>query len=131
MPVIIVILAMVEVRSALIMSTIAIIFAFAPLSFITGMMGPYMAPMAFNVPLSVSMSTVVAFLVTPWLASKLLKASSGQQTTGNISESGVYRFYESSLSPLIRNPLVSWVFGAIALLFLVAMVLPLLRLVPL
>lgn len=127
-----VILAMVEVRSALIMSTIAIIFAFAPLSFITGMMGPYMAPMAFNVPLSVSMSTVVAFLVTPWLAFKLLKTSSGQQTNGNVSESGVYRFYGASLSPLIRKPLVSWVFlGVIALLFLVAMVLPLLRLVPL
>ena len=32
------------------------------------MMGPYMGPMALNVPLTVTISTVVAFLVTPWLA---------------------------------------------------------------
>ncbi len=57
-----------EVRPALILSTLAIIASFLPLSFITGMMGPYMAPMALNVPLTVTLSTVVAFLVTPWLA---------------------------------------------------------------
>ena len=55
------------------MSTITIVLAFIPLGFITGMMGPYMAPMAFNVPVSVAASTLVAFLVTPWLASRLLK----------------------------------------------------------
>ena len=58
-----VILAMGENRSALFISTIAIIISFAPLYYITGMMGPYMAPMAFNVPVSVTISTVVAFLV--------------------------------------------------------------------
>ncbi len=57
-----------EVRPALIMSTLAIIASFLPLSFITGMMGPYMGPMALNVPLTVTVSTVVAFLVTPWMA---------------------------------------------------------------
>jgi multidrug efflux pump subunit AcrB len=126
-----VILAIGEVRSPLIMSTIAIILAFAPLSFITGMMGPYMAPMAFNVPLSVSVSTVVAFLVTPWLAFKLLKPSTGQ-ASGDMTKTGLYRVYGSSLTPLIRSPMASWLFlAAIAILFLVAMVLPLLRVVPL
>ena len=43
-----VIMAIREIRGALIMSTIAIIISFAPLRFITGMMGPYMAPMDFN-----------------------------------------------------------------------------------
>ena len=36
--------------------------------FITGMMGPYMAPMALNVPISMLMSMVVAFTITPWLS---------------------------------------------------------------
>ena len=54
-----------EVRPALILSTLAIIASFLPLVFITGMMGPYMAPMALNVPLTVTLSTVVAFIVTP------------------------------------------------------------------
>ena len=62
-----------EIRTPLIMSTLTIVLAFLPLAFITGMMGPYMAPMAFNVPISVITSTLVAFLVTPWLAAKLIK----------------------------------------------------------
>ncbi|HCV01361.1 MAG TPA: AcrB/AcrD/AcrF family protein, partial [Pseudoalteromonas sp.] len=63
--------AMSEIRVALFMSTLTIMVAFIPLAFITGMMGPYMAPMAFNVPVSVMVSTIVAFFVTPWLAMKL------------------------------------------------------------
>jgi multidrug efflux pump subunit AcrB len=66
--------AMREIRVPLVMSTLTIVVAFLPLAFITGMMGPYMAPMAFNVPVSVVSSTAVAFLVTPWLASRLLRA---------------------------------------------------------
>src|SRR6056297_2547083 len=61
-----------EVRPALILSTLAIIVSFLPLAFITGMMGPYMAPMALNVPLTVTVSTIVAFMLTPWLAMKAL-----------------------------------------------------------
>ncbi|UCF93479.1 MAG: efflux RND transporter permease subunit [Desulfobacterales bacterium] len=126
-----VILAMAEIRSALIMSTIAIIIAFAPLDYITGMMGPYMAPMAFNVPVSVTVSTVVAFLVTPWLADKLLKPSRGR-SADPISASRLYRIYASLLQPLLRTPQRSWIFlAAVTLLFLASMVLPALRLVPL
>jgi multidrug efflux pump subunit AcrB len=126
-----VLLAMAEIRSPLIMSTIAIIFAFAPLHYITGMMGPYMAPMAFNVPVSVIMSTVVAFLVTPWLAYKLIRPSRGDSPY-NITETRVYRFYASLLRPLLRTNSRSWMFLAIvALLFFVSALLPAFRLIPL
>ncbi|MGD9034330.1 MAG: efflux RND transporter permease subunit, partial [Desulfobacteraceae bacterium] len=123
--------AMAEIRSPLIMSTIAIIFAFAPLYYITGMMGPYMAPMAFNVPVSVIMSTVVAFLVTPWLAYRLIKPSRGDSPY-NITETRMYRFYAPLLRPLISTHRRSWMFLAIvALLFFVSALLPALRLIPL
>ena len=126
-----VILAMSEIRSALIMSTIAIIFSFAPLKFITGMMGPYMAPMAFNVPVSVTVSTFVAFLVTPWLAYKLIKPSN-EKSAPDISRSGLYRVYASLLKPLLRTDFRSWFFlAAVALLLCASMVLPALRLIPL
>lgn len=126
-----VLLAMAEIRSPLIMSTIAIIFAFAPLHYITGMMGPYMAPMAFNVPVSVIMSTVVAFLVTPWLAYKLIKPSRGDSPY-NITETRLYRFYASLLRPLLSTNSRSWIFLAIvALLFFVSALLPAFRLIPL
>jgi len=126
-----IILAMGEIRGALIMSTIAIILAFAPLYFITGMMGPYMAPMAFNVPISVMASTLVAFLVTPWLAFKLLKPTP-EQNDFQVTHTGLYRGYASLLKPLLGNRRRSWIFLAVVmLLFCVSMVLPALRLVPL
>lgn len=62
-----------EVLPPVIMSTLAIIISFTPLFFITGMMGPYMAPMAANVPLTVTFSTVAALTVVPWMAYLLLK----------------------------------------------------------
>ncbi len=62
-----------EVLPPVIMSTLAIIISFIPLFFITGMMGPYMAPMAANVPLTVTFSTLCALTIVPWLTHLLLK----------------------------------------------------------
>jgi hypothetical protein len=56
-----------------IMSTIAIIISFTPLFFITGMMGPYMGPMASNVPMTVIFSTLCALTIVPWMTYLLLK----------------------------------------------------------
>ncbi len=64
-----------EVLPPVIMSTLAIIVSFVPLFFITGMMGPYMAPMAANVPLTVSFSTLCAITVVPWFSYLLLRRS--------------------------------------------------------
>lgn len=74
-PVDAVIYAIREVLSPVIMSTIAIIVCFTPLFFITGMMGPYMGPMAINVPLTVSFSTLSALTIVPWFTYLLLKNS--------------------------------------------------------
>jgi multidrug efflux pump subunit AcrB len=62
-----------EVLPPVIMSSLAIIASFLPLFFISGMMGPYMAPMAANVPLTVTFSTVASLTVVPWLAYLLLR----------------------------------------------------------
>ena len=64
-----------EVLPPVIMSTLAIIACFLPLFFITGMMGPYMAPMAANVPLTVTFSTLCALTIVPWMSHYLLKSS--------------------------------------------------------
>jgi multidrug efflux pump subunit AcrB len=126
-----VVMAISEIRGALIMSTIAIIISFAPLKFITGMMGPYMAPMAFNVPVSVTVSTVVAFLVTPWLSFKLLKPAP-EPIGYDITTTGIYRGYAALLEPLLHTRRRSWVFLAIIfVLLLISMLFPALRLVPL
>ncbi|MCA9257830.1 MAG: efflux RND transporter permease subunit, partial [Planctomycetales bacterium] len=66
--------AVAEIRPPLISATLAVIVSFLPLFFITGMMGPYMAPMALNVPVAMFMSMLVAFTITPWLSFHLLKS---------------------------------------------------------
>jgi len=127
-----IILAMGEIRNALIMSTIAIIFAFAPLRFITGMMGPYMAPMAFNVPVTVIVSTLVAFLVTPWLAFHLIKPANDRASNNSVTGGRIYGMYATAITGLLRTRRRSWLFlSTVVLLFLIALVLPVFRLVPL
>ncbi|WP_262415421.1 efflux RND transporter permease subunit [Vibrio sp. SCSIO 43132] len=126
-----IVLAMGEIRSALLMSTVAIVIVFTPMFFITGMMGPYMAPLAFNVPISVIFSTLVAFLITPWLARKILRAAQDKGTY-NIESTLLYRGYNKLLLPLLESRKKSWVFlGIVAMLFVGAAMLPALRLVPL
>lgn len=67
-----------EVLPPVLMSTAAVIVSFAPMFFITGMMGPYMAPMALNVPLTVIFSTIGALTFVPFLARKLLERRAGE-----------------------------------------------------
>lgn len=122
-----------EIRVPLLMSTLTIVLAFIPLAYITGMMGPYMAPMAFNVPLSVISSTLVAFLVTPWLASKLIKPKSAKELNeGNEQSQGFSQFYRRMLTPLLENRKKGkFVLLLVLALFIVAALLPVMRLVPL
>ncbi|MEQ8516688.1 MAG: efflux RND transporter permease subunit, partial [Chromatocurvus sp.] len=120
--------AMREIRSPLIMSTLTIVVAFLPLAFITGMMGPYMAPMAFNVPVSVIISTLVAFLVTPFVASRLLRtgppADPGDMPVGQ----GLYR---SLLTPFLDSRgRAHTLLVVVVLLFIVSALLPVWRAVP-
>ena len=120
--------AMSEIRTALLMSTLTIMVAFIPLAFITGMMGPYMAPMAFNVPVSVMVSTIVAFFVTPWLAMKLLKPS---ETDSAIPQNKM-GIYERILSPLLLSKTrAKWILWITLALFIISAMLPVMRLVPL
>jgi len=123
-----------EVRPALLLSTLAIIASFLPLAFITGMMGPYMAPMALNVPLTVTISTVVAFLITPWLAMVALRQVSetgGSEDAFDLTTRPLYRLSRTILSPILNHTGLAWsVLFGIALLLVAAMTLPVNRLVP-
>ncbi|MCA9025369.1 MAG: efflux RND transporter permease subunit [Planctomycetaceae bacterium] len=124
-----------EVRPALILSTLAIIASFLPLAFITGMMGPYMAPMALNVPLTVTMSTVVAFVMTPWLAMVALGSEDESLAEGegyDITKRPLYHVSRVLLGPILDRRWLSWgVLILIAVLLGAAMLLPMFRAVPL
>jgi multidrug efflux pump subunit AcrB len=76
--------AVAEIRPPLITATLAVIVSFLPMFYITGMMGPYMRPMALNVPVTMLMSMLVAFTITPWLAYHVLrrKYTKGAEKSG-------------------------------------------------
>lgn len=124
-----------EVRPALILSTLAIIASFLPLFFITGMMGPYMAPMALNVPLTVTISTIVAFVITPWMAMvalrKLIERPSDDGPY-DLTRRPIYRIARAVLGPIVDHRPLAWsVLAGVVVLLIAAMALPLFRTVPL
>jgi multidrug efflux pump subunit AcrB len=79
-----------EVRPPVIVATLAVILSFLPMFFITGMMGPYMRPMALNVPVAMAMSLLVAFTVTPWMAYHGLKGEYGRPAAHDGEEEGAF-----------------------------------------
>jgi len=108
-----------EVRPPLIMATFTVIVSFLPLFFITGMMGPYMAPMPFNVPMVMLTSLIVALTVTPWAAYRLLKGEYGKRGKPfELKESKIYRLYRGIMKPLLdRKPVSSFFLLFVVLAF--------------
>ena len=70
-----------EVGGPTILATFTVIAALLPMAFVTGLMGPYMSPIPINSSLGMFISLAVAFVVTPWLAARLL-ATTAQHPTG-------------------------------------------------
>ncbi len=93
-----------EVRPPIILATLAVIISFLPMFFITGMMGPYMRPMALNVPLAMLSSLVVAFTVTPWLAYQVLKRHKfSKEEPPPLEQTLLYRGYAAALNPFLAS----------------------------
>jgi multidrug efflux pump subunit AcrB len=110
-----------EVRPPIILATLAVIVSFVPMFFITGMMGPYMRPMALNVPMAMLMSMVVAFTITPWMTYHVLKGEYGKEgeVPWTVEGSAIYRVYSRVLDPLLRRrPLAVGLLVVMFLLFL-------------
>ena len=126
-----------EVLPPVIMSTLAIIVSFVPLFFITGMMGPYMAPMAANVPLTVIFSTLCALTVVPWLSYLLLRRlapTSGQAPAvvdTDVTPPWVKRGYRRLVGPFLDSGLRQFLLYLVVFALLVlSMGLALFRYVP-
>jgi multidrug efflux pump subunit AcrB len=66
-----------EVGGPTILATLTVIAALLPMAFVTGLMGPYMSPIPINSSMGMAISLAVAFVVTPWLAGKLMKSHGG------------------------------------------------------
>jgi multidrug efflux pump subunit AcrB len=122
-----------EVRPPTILATFTVIVSFLPMLFVGGMMGPYMRPMPFNVPLAMLVSLLVAFTVTPWAAYRLLRHEYDEATPQETEGEGrwVRNLYRRVVSPLLDSRRRTWMFlGVVALAFLGSVLLVVVGLVP-
>jgi multidrug efflux pump subunit AcrB len=98
------IMAVNEIGMPTILATFTVVLAFIPMAFVTGMMGPYMMPIPFNVPVAMITSLFVAFIVTPWASYRLMKADHHEGNPPSLEETTIYRLYRKVLAPLLVNP---------------------------
>jgi len=125
-------LAVDEVRPPTILATLAVIASFIPLFFITGMMGPYMKPMALNVPVAMIMSLVIAFTVTPWSTYHALRKEYDKPSKPyELHEDIVYKSYRRIMVPFLESRKKTYLFlGGVAAALVISILLVVVKLVP-
>jgi multidrug efflux pump subunit AcrB len=90
-----------EVGNPTILATLTVIAAILPMAFVGGLMGPYMRPIPVGASAAMVFSLVVAFVVTPWAAVRLLAREHGHHDQ---AEDRLTRAYRRVMQPLIANP---------------------------
>lgn len=117
-----------ETGKPTIVATVAVILAFIPMAFVTGMMGPYMGPIPFNAPLAMAASLIIAYAFTPWIAQRFMPCQIKEPTLEEKDaepKDWVHRAYMSMAVPLIEKPVVRRLFWVVVLvLFVAAMMQP-------
>ena len=111
-------------------ATLAIILAFIPMLFVTGMMGPYMRPIPFNVPVAMIASLVVAYMFVPWAAVKYLPEHKGKHEKFDIRKTKTYKIFYNLINPLITSTPKRIIFFTVLILALIiSMALPIYKIV--
>ena len=75
-------LAVDEVGGPTILATFTVIAALLPMAFVTGLMGPYMAPIPINASMGMLISLLVAFVFTPWLFYRAFVGRANRENAG-------------------------------------------------
>ncbi len=98
-----------EVGNPTILATFTVIAALLPMGFVSGMMGPYMAPIPKLGSVAMFISLFAAFVFTPYLVvSRLLRPSMSYLKAAEKREhkgaERLERFFRRILTPLMENP---------------------------
>ena len=110
-----------EVGNPTILATFAVIAAILPMAFVRGLMGPYMRPIPVGASSAMVFSLVVAFVVSPWAALRLLHRYADRSESGHEAEGWTTRFYRRLMNPLIHSARWRWLFlGGVVVLLLAA-----------
>ncbi len=94
--------AVAEVGNPTILATLAVIAAILPMAAVGGLMGPYMRPIPVGASAAMAWSLLVAFIVTPWAARRLLRGEGAR--AHDAGEDAVTRLYRRAMRPLLHHP---------------------------
>jgi multidrug efflux pump subunit AcrB len=110
--------AVAEVGNPTILATFTVIAAILPMGFVRGLMGPYMRPIPVGASAAMLFSLLVAFVVTPWAAVRLLRRESGAV---HATEGWLTRNYRHIMGRVISEPRLRVGFlGAVMVMLLLA-----------
>jgi multidrug efflux pump subunit AcrB len=91
-----------EVGGPTILATFTVIAALLPMAFVTGLMGPYMSPIPINASMGMFISLAIAFVITPWLALKMMKPAAHGTGHGEDKLAGrLDGFFRRLMTPLL------------------------------
>lgn len=113
-----------EVGNPTILATFTVIAAVLPMVFVSGMMGPYMSPMPIGASIAMIFSLIIAFMITPWLAFRLLKHNEKKKKKNEkiykLENTLLYRWYNIILLPMLENTKKRWIFISVIFVLLMA-----------
>ncbi len=115
-----------EVGNPTILATFTVIASVLPMAFVSGLMGPYMSPMPIGASLAMLFSLLVALIITPFVAYRLLQ----HEENGNhhreyaLERTTLYRLYAATIQPMLSDARRRWMFiGGVSGLLLASMLL--------
>ena len=115
-----------EVGNPTILATLTVIAAVLPMAFVSGLMGPYMSPMPIGASMAMTFSLIVALIITPYLAFRLIAGGndddSEEDSDYRLEDTAIYRVYAATIEPLLDSPWKRWAFIGGTLLLLVGSV---------
>ncbi|MGA1342176.1 MAG: efflux RND transporter permease subunit [Hyphomonas sp.] len=121
-----------EVGNPTVIATLTVIAALLPMMFVSGLMGPYMAPIPANASAAMVFSFFVAVGIAPWLMMKIVSrapANGGEHAYAG--ETRLSGFYRRVAAPIVASRRNAWFFliavGAatlLSLLFFVSRAVP-------
>ena len=110
-----------EVGNPTILATFTVIAAILPMAFVRGLMGPYMRPIPVGASAAMLFSLVVAFVVSPWSALRLLHHYGERVTDEHEKEGWTTKVYRRIMNPLLDSAARRWMFlGVVVVLLLLA-----------
>ncbi len=105
--------AVAEVGNPTIVATLTVVAALLPMLFVSGLMGPYMAPIPANASAAMILSFFVAVIITPWLMIRFGRANGhgGAAHEEDGAKGGLLsRAYRAVARPILRRRANAWIF---------------------